>query len=148
MYLFRRVGANGTMRAYIAARYDRREEVYAYSHELEALGIEIVSTWIDGHHEVRPDVERDATEEEIRSWAEEDLRDLRRADTLIFFSEPPGNGSKRGGRHVEMGFALAKGHRILVVGDPENVFHRLFEVRHYPTFDELMKRLRSERGIR
>lgn len=127
------------MKVYLAARYDRRAEVHAYAQRLAVWGIQVMSTWHDGHHEVRPDVERDATDAEMRSWAKEDLADLWLADTLLFFAEPPQSGSTRGGRHVEYGVALALRHRIVVIGPKENVFHVLPGIEHFPDFESFAR---------
>ena len=52
------------MRIYLAARYDRRAEIHAYAQRLIESGVQVVSTWNDGHNEVRPDLERDRRDAE------------------------------------------------------------------------------------
>lgn len=56
----------------------------------------------------------------------------------MFFSEPPDSHSKRGGRHVEFGMALAWGLRLIVIGQRENVFHCLPQVERYDTWDDFL----------
>ena len=45
-------------------------------------------------------------------------------DVLVAFSERPlSRDDVRGGRHVELGVALAVGKPVVLVGKPEHVFH-------------------------
>ena len=55
-----------------------------------------------------------------------DLEDVDSADTLVLLSLPGGGG----GKNVEFGYALAKGKRLLLCGEPRNVFEHLPQVRH------------------
>ena len=124
---------------YIAARYDRIEEMNRYAFSLRACGFEVTSRWLNGTHQIHPSPEKvDADAEnvawEARPFAQDDFEDVKRSDILIFFSEPPTSHSKRGGRHVEFGLALAWGKRIMVVGNRENVFHCLPEIEHFTEF--------------
>lgn len=55
-----------------------------------------------------------------------DLEDVRRSDVVLVFTEEAGAlGRGRGGRHVEFGFAYAKGKPIAVIGSNENIFCHL-----------------------
>jgi len=74
-----------------------------------------------------------------RVFAERDLEDIMMADGFLFFAEDPAIGIPRGGRHIEMGYALAIGKTIEVIGPVENVFHMLEDVVHYPTFEEWLE---------
>jgi len=118
------------MKIYLAARYGRRLEMVGYAADLESIGAEVVSTWIDGHHETRPNIDEDATPEEKAIWAREDLYDVARCDVLVAFTERAGTSS-RGGRHVETGYALGLGKPVCIVGPIENVFHALDEVSRF-----------------
>jgi hypothetical protein len=64
--------------------------------------------------------------------------DLAQSDCLIAFTERPPSGPGRGGRHVELGIALANGLRTMVVGWQENLFHTLVEF--YPSWEEAKPR--------
>jgi hypothetical protein len=65
------------------------------------------------------------THEQWSKLALVDVDDVRRADGLIFFSEDHEGG---GGRHVELGLALAWSKNVIVVGQREHIFHRLPQV--------------------
>lgn len=122
---------------YLAARYSRREEMLGYAGQLEAFGYTVTARWITGIHE-KPGAPNDGpsyTDAERAHFASEDLADLRAADILIAFTEPAHAGPARGGRHVELGYALASGHRVIVVGHRENVFCCLPEVEFHGSWE-------------
>jgi len=131
------------VKAYLAGRYSRREELCRYRAELQAAGVEVTARWLDGAHQVYlsgeplgPEqealIESGAASPELRArFAAEDWNDLTSADVVINFTEPPRSNASRGGRHVEFGAALALEIRCLVVGHRENVFHCLPEVEFF-----------------
>lgn len=129
------------LRIYLAARYSRRLEMVGYADQLRALGYTISSSWIDGHHETRPDIDATGTIAEQGSWADEDVYDLQQSDAIICFANPPGEPG-RGGRHVEFGLAIAYGLRLALVGQREHVFHCLPEVDQYDTWEQCLAALR------
>ncbi len=144
-------------RVYLAARYDRQQEMKALAETLEATGqFEVTARWIQGNHEMpqyvgqRPVADPTSEEERItKIIAEEDLIDLLLADTVISFTEKRDVGYNRGGRHVEFGIALAARKRLIIVGPRENVFHWLDEVEHVrdiPELFELYGLIRSKVG--
>jgi len=151
-------GRGEVTKYYLAARYSRREELLRYARQLEELGHEVTSRWIRGDHEMPEIGDADSTDEAFnaitdaqraeigRSFALDDLDDLMNAECLIAFTETPGKakGRGRGGRHVELGFALAlhslrlgdyeRGlwmRRIVIVGPRENVFCCLDGIDHF-----------------
>ncbi|MEM9565524.1 MAG: hypothetical protein AAGA93_23075 [Actinomycetota bacterium] len=111
---------------YLAARFERRDELNGYRAELEAAGLEVTSRWLT-------DPTPELTDEAWRQLAAKDVEDIRRAGGLVLFAESGGSGG--GGRQVEFGVALGFGKRLIVVGEPENLFHRLAEVEVVPTWD-------------
>lgn len=124
-------------RIYLAARYGRREELSEYAAQLRGLGFEVTSHWLNGEHEAQDQTPHPLVR---RQFALEDWADLMAADTCIAFTEQPGDvpGRSRGGRHVELGAALASGHRILIVGPQENVFCCLPQVEGYATWSDAL----------
>lgn len=122
---------------YLAPRFARREEMQGYKAELEAQGHTVYGTWIDDPYP--------ATEGRIlgdpvlgAELALDDLREISKADTMIAFTELPGVHPNRGGRHVELGIALARDMRVIVVGPRENVFHCLPDIAVYATWAEFL----------
>ncbi len=123
-------------RVYLAGRYDRRLELCGYAEELRAVGHTVVSRWLDGCHEIPPTGITDKQSLEMaRIFAIDDISDLAKADTFVFFSELPNTTSVRGGRFVELGMAIATRKRCIVVGRHENIFSALPQVELYPDWD-------------
>lgn len=102
-----------------------------HARTLGALGYSVTSEWINGTH----------GGDDRASYAQIDLRDLDEADVMIFFAESPEGSRTRGGKHVEFGYALAKGKRIFLVGGPVNVFHHLPEVVQRFHFEDIVSLL-------
>jgi len=118
------------MRIYIAARYSRLNEVQALAQKLRDYGYTVDASWIKGAHEW--DSEAMAVENASKDvpvigqrFAEDDIADIERSDVMICLTEEPRSTNGRGGRHVEYGYALAKGIPILILGPRENVFYCL-----------------------
>ena len=133
------------MNIYLAARYSRRAEMCQYAWVLQAAGHMVTSRWVFGAHERHDGVFDASDDEEHRrlgaEYAHEDIEDINAAQVLIAFTESPGNntGRGRGGRHVELGYALARGLHIIICGHWENVFCCLPQIMHYPTWNELAR---------
>ena len=127
------------MRVYLAARFERQEEMQRYSEQLRAEGIEVVSAWTeidspssDGFTGIARD--RRALQ------AMMDVQQIVGTNILVLFSDA-GNPDPRGGKHVESGIALALGKRLLLVGSAENVFHSLPDVEHFPLWPDCLTRI-------
>lgn len=119
------------MKIYLCARYSRRDEMRVVRAELQRLGHEITSRWLDTEWEGKDDSGSSAAPAEYREQhALEDVEDVAAADCLIAFTEPPRSGG-RGGRHVEFGIALALGKQLIVIGWRENIFHHHPRVKVY-----------------
>ena len=124
-------------RVYLAASFDRHEEIDRYAKRLQRMGtVEVVSQWHDPEANVNAGGKAlaDMTDSERQLCAEHDLADLERATSLVLFTP----GSTSGGCHVEFGWALARNLRVIVVGPRTNVFHSLPEVRHAAAFEHLV----------
>jgi hypothetical protein len=119
-------------RIYIAARYGRRAQANALRVVLERIGHVVTARWVTGDHQGAEDARA----------ALEDIQDLDAADTLVALSETGEvPGQARGGRHVEFGYALAQGKRVIVLGPRENVFHHLPGVEVVANVDDLVRAL-------
>ncbi len=126
-------------RIYLAARYTRREELLGYKADLEALGHTVTSRWLNGAHQISDTgLSEEGTREERERFAREDWADLREAEWTIAFTEEPRVSNSRGGRHVELGAALAWGQRVTIIGPRENVFCCLEWVEHHDAWAGLL----------
>lgn len=115
------------MKVYLAAQYCEKYRLRALAEELESKGIEVTSTWLSEPHGPNTQM-HEVTEDDRQRYAITDLEDVDRADCLVFFSIEPTQSFFRGGRHVEFGYAYAKGKEIIVVGPQENIFHHLPQI--------------------
>ena len=126
------------MTAYIAARFSRKPEMLALAALFAQHNIKVRARWLN--ESVSPDATlHDVTPAYHTKTATDDIEDIDASDTIIFFSEDPLVGTPRGGRHVEFGYALAKGKRVVVIGPPENTFHYLPGIINYSTVDDFLE---------
>jgi nucleoside 2-deoxyribosyltransferase len=126
---------------YLAARYSRRDELNRYREQLSGQGITVTSHWLTADPPVPV---ADLTDTHWRELAETDIDDIRRADALVAFAEDSGGGG--GGRHVELGVAVALEKFVVVVGSPEHLFHRLPQIRVQPDWNGAFQALREAAG--
>lgn len=110
------------MRAYIAAPFKRKKEALEAQNLLRELGIGSTTRWLSQH----PSTDDPA---ELAVQAQDDLEDVDTADIFILLNYKGWVMEGQGGKHVETGYALAKGKPVYVVGKPWNVFHYLPQVK-------------------
>ena len=126
------------MKIYLAARMGRRNEMRKNAEVLEGIpGMEVVSDWYKIHVD-----DSDFSEDDLGAMAEWDLVGVGICDCLLIFTENHSvdiPGASRGGRFVEMGYALAKGKRVVVIGPLENVFCRHPGVDWFENFNDFLR---------
>lgn len=117
------------MRVYLAAPYAARATIKGYADELTRVGYVVTSSWLEETHEINAGTTGPATELDdaaVAQHAHQDLLDIDKSNLLVSVTANAlGIEGGSGGRHVETGYAIAQQKPILVVGEPENVFHRL-----------------------
>lgn len=117
------------MKVYLAAPYVARDQIRDYAAELTRIGYEVVARWLQEQHEITDGTTGPATaldDDQVAGHAHDDLHDVTRANLFVLFTaEAVGGETGSGGRHVETGYAIAKNIPVIVVGKPENIFHRL-----------------------
>lgn len=125
------------MKVYLAARWTRRDEMRIYADDLAQRGHTCTSQWLYGNT-FGDDGHRALTDAESGMCATVDLANIDAADIIVCFTEHPGSGAARGGRHVELGYALGRGDvYVIVVGPIENVFCVLSD--RVDTWDEALQ---------
>ena len=135
------------MKIYLAGKYSRKEELIGYAKELAELGHSVVSSWLWTSLDDPQAKEVEVATESVPQLAGEvfalwDMIDLYNADMLVSFTEPVrGENKDRGGRHVELGVALARGMMIIIVGPRENVFYCHPDVEAVATWEDAKKML-------
>ncbi len=133
------------MRVYLAAQFARMPELGGYAVELEIAGIAATSRWLLGGHEWVGTSDDDIPVDRLARFAQDDLADIEAADIIVCFTESPGSGPARGGRHFEAGYAYAAGKPIVVVGGIENIFYALPGVRHFADWEHALQVLINAR---
>lgn len=98
---------------YLANMYSKRQETAEYAKQLTNAGHIVTAQWLTGKEETQPK----------RANAVMDFDDVERSDLLICFTQPYGSVNKGGGRHTELGLALAWGIETWIVGEREQIFH-------------------------
>lgn len=132
------------MKIYLAARFGAQQEMLGVRDVLTGLGHEITSRWID----LDPAVvgpsgltvgQMSADPEGCAPYAAADMADLLAADAVAVFTVY--GPSSTGGRHVELGAALASGKRVIVIGPLENIFQTLPCVERFSGWPALAREL-------
>lgn len=92
-------------------------------HRFQTNGVEVTSGWLD------VDFTLQRTNQQLGEEARKDLNDIEKADVFILYNPISHQRKGSGGRHVEMGYAIAINKPIIVVGEvQENVFQYLPEL--------------------
>ncbi len=119
---------------YLAARYNRREEMKRYAVEIEKLGHRVVAQWVDGNEEGKT--------RQQAAWM--DFTDVQRSDTVILVTDPYGSLNMGGGRHFEFGAGYALDKDCWFVGEWETIFQHLPGLCQFDTIEEVYEKLKRD----
>lgn len=116
-------------KVYVATDFHRKEEALAVAKLLEPFGIELNARWLTNQPVILEEglggrLEGKNAEAAVKV-AQEDLEDIKNASLFVQLTS---GEKKRGGNHVELGYALAfsesSNYRpVIAVGPPEHAFH-------------------------
>jgi hypothetical protein len=109
------------MKVAISARFGRKEECRRLASAIRRHEHLVVSHWLSSTED---DESLDAMEKGEAAIV--DIAAVRSCDVLVCLSEKypwDTSGATRGGRHVELGAALALWKQVILVGPPENIFY-------------------------
>lgn len=126
------------MKLYLAASYTRKPLILEYAKALQAEGFETTSRWLTEPEHPETWLE-ELTPEQLDQYAFRDLEDIEKADIFLLFTEALPDETKRAGRHVEFGYALAHMKSVIVIGPRINIFHYLYGVHQYDTLEKWIK---------
>jgi nucleoside 2-deoxyribosyltransferase len=129
-------------RIYLAAMYSLKADIAARKAELENLCYNVTSTWTDEPQDAGVSL-KDVDAELLAEYATRDVQEIDDADLLVLFTVDPDQLTRRGGRHVEFGYALAKGKQCVIVGPRENIFHHLETVVRMSSWTQFVDELIS-----
>jgi|SRR5580700_512716 nucleoside 2-deoxyribosyltransferase len=122
------------MRIYIAACFGQQAEVREKADQLTQAKHVCTSNW--RYEKPSGDGSEAKHASKYLQAAMQDLRDIDSSDLLVLLA---GQVSTTGGKHFEVGYAVAKGKQVVVVGAPENVFH--WTLPRFATWQEFMETL-------
>lgn len=117
------------MKVYIAAPYEARWCAQLMAPQLAALGCTVIASWL------RQQNPESAAEAAI------DLADIDEAEAIVVLNPPGFERSGTGGRHVELGYAIGRGKRVILMGAKTNVFHHLTSIVRVETLEALFELL-------
>jgi hypothetical protein len=147
------------MKIYLAARYSRRLELCSYREQLRCIGHTVNAVWLNGEHQISNegipigesgeqlveitsdsrnkfyDQSTDCAAKLRQKFAQDDYNDVSSCEQFVAFTEEPRSGHSRGGRHVELGIALALLKEVIIVGPRENIFCWLPTITQFDNFD-------------
>jgi hypothetical protein len=119
---------------YIASKFERQAEMKVYAKMLRANGHVVTSRWLEEEtDEVGTKLGWQHDPARLQKFAQIDLDDIRSAHLLLIFTH---EGLSRGGMHVEFGYGMALGKRLIVVGPRPTLFHFLPSVLQVDSWDE------------
>ena len=124
------------MRIYLSSSWQRRAEMRIYAVRLGVIGHIVTSRWINvGQHEDKEDILEHSKVASL--YADDDLADINRCDMFIQFTSC--GQYSRGGHHVELGYAIALGCEIVIIGQCQNIFHMIDDIMVYENFEDFVE---------
>ena len=129
------------MKIYLASYFNTRARLLPIRDAIAVMGHRVVSTWLDEGPEPNEGKNVLPEEERYGLYALRDYQEIKDCDLLIADTF---DVTERGGREVELGYALGKMKQVWVVGPRRNVFH--FTVRHFETWENALKELSTMVG--
>lgn len=124
------------MKIYLAAPYSARDHIRDLRDSISLLNIKVTSGWLNGGSEINETTigaSWASSDERVKKGTSGDFADIDAADGVLMFT---GNFIRKvwpsinedtlhtGGRHVEVGYALAHKKPVVILGEFENVFQR------------------------
>lgn len=131
------------MRYYLAGPFMARDallRIRDHWAKASAGRLQCTSTWLLSTRPIRESsigASPESGDVSVQMHASDDLRDVYRAHAFVMVTgaaavellgdpslDPKDYRLHTGGRQVELGYALSRGKRVLLIGEPENVFQR------------------------
>lgn len=113
---------NQMTKIYVAGSFNSTERIYEEALELESLGHLVTGVWFQPHDPIEKVWDSNFGGRIAEAMALRDFYHIDKADILILDVL---DKSSTGGRNVELGYALAKNKRVILIGEAENVFMSL-----------------------
>ena len=115
---------------YLSGQFEDGPVLRKVRDDLVRTGFRVSSRWLDDESSVpaTAGAHREGAAARLAAIAHQDIQDIHAADVVVVFNPPEARNVGRGGRHVETGYALALGKKVIIVGARGNVFHWLPEI--------------------
>ena len=130
----RQVWIARAMNIYLASGFRHASAFREIANRFEELGHKVVSSWI--WLEGRPERGGLMWPEFAKSIALTNLSELRRAALVILDTNGMGTDN-HGGADFELGWAVGRGIRAVVIGNPRSTFHGVLE--RYDNWEDFWK---------
>jgi hypothetical protein len=125
------------VKIYVAGKWEQRGVIGEHIRILKCLGYQVTHNWTNESDE---GLEGENRTRYLQTCAADDLEGVLRADVLLVFHHPGGQGL-----FVEVGAALATRRiPVLVLGDDAGrtpIFYTLPQVKRLQTWDEVLREL-------
>jgi len=138
---------------YIAGSYERKAELAELARLLQQRGYEVVSDWLfnaadPGLARLHETADNDWPDDELADLASQDLAQIRQAEVFVLLTGRPDLPIYRAGRMVEMGYALAHGLKVCIIGPRQNIFCHLrgTHILRYPDVETFLRVWLEEGG--
>jgi len=139
---------------YLAGPYEKKQELADLARRIQQHGYEVTSEWVfnavdPGLARLHETADNELPDDELADLATEDLMGIAEADVFVVLTARPDLPIYRAGRMVEMGYALARGLKVCVIGPRQNIFCHLrgLHVLRYPDVEAFMQAWIKE-GVR
>jgi len=127
------------MKVYIAAPWPYRDKAITVMRMLETKKVHVTSRWLKAEHKAVSEL----TIDEQAAFAREDLDDVLEADLLLALNPEGWEDKGTGGRHVELGYAIAHGKPVILAGERTNVFHYLPSIKRIDDSEDIVKHVQK-----
>lgn len=125
------------MKFYLAAQFSWKENIASKKKQLEELGHTVTSTWTDEVAAANCSL-KDFPPDYHEKMALRDFEEIEAAEAIVLFSVDADTLTRRGGRHVEFGYAAGRGKTLYVIGPKENIFHHIPGVHQFDTWEQFV----------
>jgi nucleoside 2-deoxyribosyltransferase len=121
------------MNIYVAASFNSVTRIQDEVEALEERGHTVTGVWFQGHDPIEKIWDGNFGGRIAEVMSLRDLNAIDRAELMIIDTLDP---SSSGGRNVELGYALAKSKRIILIGEPTTIFFALIR-EAYSSWEEM-----------
>jgi hypothetical protein len=125
------------MNIYLAAQFKEQALMMQWAIFLRHHNHFITSRWL-----LVNEADEKKPSKEVTNAGIIDLEDIDASEIVISQTLKRGELFTGGGRHIEFGYAFAKGKKLINVGGYESAFHHLPNVITVPTIEEVLQHLK------